>query len=89
MASGAGGAGSTSEAFEYEPRHVYYWAHGRGEGEWLAWADAPTEALGGDSGASAVPAWRRRRLVAYPALASHELYPYVGTYYRCASLIWT
>ncbi len=54
------------------PVWVYYGAHSRGQGQWVAWGDAPKT----EDGA----------LVAYVALNSHALYPEPATYWRVFGL---
>lgn len=56
-----------------EPQHVYFFAHGRGQGMWVPWSDC-TKATDG-------------ALVVYVAKNSHASYPVAGTYARACGLL--
>lgn len=51
----------------YIPRHVYFKAHGRGQGMWVPYHECETE---------------NGKLVVYVARASHAFYPYAKIYWR-------
>lgn len=56
-----------------EPRHVFFFAHGRGQGMWVPWSECLTTGDGA--------------LVVYVANNSHASYPRPGRYTRAAGLL--
>lgn len=56
-----------------EPRHVYYCAHGHGEGIWIPWDKCEKS--------------RDNALLVYVSPASHAMYPHRGRYLRMFALV--